>query len=417
MTSNLATCRFGVRVLLLCAVALLGAWGIISAVGLWSARRPPAGKQPDVFIYLVDAIRADHVGCYGYHRPTTPNLDVFASEAVLFEQAQATSSWTRPSVASIFTGLYAWTHGTRESTQGLADWTVPMPKLLAEEGYATAVFSGNPNITEDTGFGRGVDHFFYNDRTTTWPLNVEARRWLRSLPENQPAFVYIHAMDTHVPYAPSPESFALFDTGATSDVDGSVASLRGIAKRHHGLSEDDLRHLMDLYDGCLRDADAGFADFLAMLKRVERYENAIVIFLADHGEAFGEHETFQHGLILSEELLRVPMFVRYPGGRDAGLRVAQTVSLIDILPTLADEVGLDVEAIPYRLEGECLFGDSNGRTVLADVRAWDTGEDLTATIDAGGIHFIPNPTVSRAAPTVEMTDELRDSLRSLGYLD
>ncbi|NIM67895.1 MAG: sulfatase-like hydrolase/transferase, partial [Armatimonadetes bacterium] len=215
----------------------------------WRLRSNPSQtrteRPPDVFIYLIDALRADHLGCYGYSRPTSPNTDRFAREAVLYEQAHAASRWTRASVATLLTGLYPSAHSVmHKKTDKLAEWPVMLSEALKEAGYRTCSIVTNSHVTEAFGFDQGVDVFKSgNLRTPDW-VNSRAAEFLAAQDRSHPVFVYLHTVEPHSPYAPEPETFRRFDRGFEGSCDGSVEALRKVGWIRPKLTTEDIQHLI-----------------------------------------------------------------------------------------------------------------------------------------------------------------------------
>lgn len=350
-------------------------------------RRPE--RPADVFIYLIDALRADHLGCYGYHRDTSPVMDTFAAEATLYERAHTPATWTRPSVATLFSGLNPTVHGAVHWSDGLAEWPVLMPEILKDAGYTGRAFVTNGNVTADMGFDQGWDELVFRQRTAQW-VNRMAERALRQQDPDEPMFMYCHTVEPHMPYTPGPDALRRFDRGIPGRCDGTPEALGALGVLDPDLSTEDVEHLLDLYDGEVWEADQGFGDFLHILKRAGRYEDSLIILLSDHGEAFDEHDTLGHGWDLNQETMHVVLVIKYPNGRHGGLRVKQRVAMADILPTVLAEVGLRPE-LPYRLAGQDLAyvtmaaAPEPSRRVYGEVSRWDGNDvNLVAVIDEDG---------------------------------
>lgn len=356
------------------------------------ARQAARRKQrpPDVFIYLIDALRADHLGCYGYGRETSPFIDSFAAHCTLYENAQTGATWTRPSVATLLSGLHATVHGAMHTCDGLAEWPVLLPEMVHRAGYVTRCITANVSATAKCGFDQGYDEFIYLRFAPASWINMMVGKRLRAEDPAQPVFMYLHIMEPHGPYTPRPESFALFDRGFEGRCDGSSDGLNALSYLYPDLSEVDVEHLLDLYDAEVYEADQAFAEFIEILKRFGRYENSIVVLVSDHGEAFGEHDTRAHGFDLNQETMHVALLVKFANGECAGVRVERRVSLADVLPTLLAEVGLSLE-LPYPLPGGDLRqaamvpGSKNRLPVYSEVARLDSNAvDLAAVIDEDG---------------------------------
>ncbi|HUU53611.1 MAG TPA: sulfatase [Armatimonadota bacterium] len=442
--------------------------------------RPQEGstRQPDVFIYVIDALRPDHLGCYGYERGTSPAIDAFAAGATQYMEALTPTTWTRPSVATLLTGLYPSVHGAMHNSDGLAEWPVLLPEVLQEAGYGTLCVTANPHIDEAFGFKQGYERFVMRRAGTAGWVRSQAESFLAGRGGEEPVFMYLHTMEPHDPYRPRPESRRRFDRGIGGECDGSVEGLTAAGRVNPKLSAENIAHLVDLYDAEVFDADRGFAEFVQMLKRSGRLDNALVILTADHGEAFGEHDTMSHGRNLNVEEMHVPLIVRFPGGRDGGTQVEERVGLHDLVPTVLAEVGARPK-LSYALPGRELPGASSApkagrsRRFYAELSQFGGNEiDLVGVIDEDGFKRVidlsaaPRETAARKslglwdtgadpgeerevsgrlpvraaydeqliaqwlleqrqvrqgltgapAPRVQISDELEKQLRSLGYL-
>lgn len=316
---------------------------------------PRTRERPNIIIYLVDALRADHLGAYGYLKPVSPEIDRFAREATLFEHAVAQSSWTRPSVASLFTGLWPHVHAVNQARGRLPGEALTLAEILRSAGYRTAGFVTNPNVSPPTGLGQGFDHY-------AW-LKAEHRRWKRADEVNaavfdwlgtatggEPFFLYVHPMDPHDPYDPTPE----FRRRFAGDVPADFPTTPRARFAH---SPAELAHLRALYDAEIAFNDLHFGRLLKHLKERGLYDDSLIIFLSDHGEEFAEHGGWKHGRTLFAESVNVPLIVKYPAVRD-GLRVAEPVQQVDVLPTILDYLGLEP---PASLPGRSLLPLQSGR--------------------------------------------------------
>lgn len=346
-------------------------------------------RPPDVFIYLIDALRADHLGCYGYQRETSPAIDAFAAEATQFEDAHTPTTWTRPAVATILSGLYASVHGAMHYSDGLADWPVLLPEILRELGYSRRAYVTNANVTAAMGFDQGWDELIYLQSTASW-VNAMAGRALAHEDPDRPVFMYLHTVEPHGPYTPRPENLEKFDRGFKGRCDGSQEALDALDVLYPDLSEVDVQHLLDRYDAEVYEADQGFAGFLDVLREAGRYEDSLIILVSDHGEAFTEHDTLGHAWELNQEDMHILFVVRFPQNRHGRTRVAERASLVDVAPTVLSEVGVRPE-LPYELPGRSLaqlaqLSTPNAtRRIYGEVSRWDSNDlDLVGVIDEDG---------------------------------
>lgn len=340
----------------------------------------PAAPAPSlVLMVVVDALRPDHLGCYGHSRPTSPKIDAFARDAVLFENAFATSSWTKPSVPSIFTGKLPSGHGVFEgsskdragkiSSDLLSSDEFTLAESLRQAGYRTGAFVKNAQLKPFLGFDQGFDR--YDEGIGDAPaVHAAFLKWFdqqRAEAPEAPVFGYVHVLDVHWPYLPTDSAAALFPLpeGARSLTRDEQKQLRDtINDGVQTLGEIDREAIRTLYDGCIRGYDDSFGTLLEALAERDALEDALIIFTSDHGEEFGENGRLGHGHSLSDALLRVPLIVRLPGGRRSGTVNDSMVSLIDLFPTVGRLCGAEV---PDSLQGKDLFAAREQQPVFAEL--------------------------------------------------
>ncbi|MBN2405912.1 MAG: sulfatase [Coriobacteriia bacterium] len=383
-------------------------------------------RPPDVFIYVIDALRADHLGCYGYGRNTSPNIDEFTAHATLYHHAHTPATWTRPAMASTLSGLYPSVHGAVHMGDQLAEWPVLLPEILRDAGYVTRCLTANANVTAECGFDQGYTEFKHVPYAPATLLTEMMGRRLRQEEPDQPVFALLHTMEPHAPYTPPAEHRSLFDRGIEAAVDGSADALNSLSYVRPEWSDVDVQHLLDLYDAEIYEADSAFGAFLDMLKSTDRYDHSLIILMSDHGESFGEHDTRAHGFDLNRETMGVMLVVKYPGRRQAGTRIPQPASLIDVLPTALAQVGLRPE-IPYQLPGQNLASftsDAEGRLsrVFAEVsRLDDNAVDLVGVIDEDGFKRVMDvsvaPRETAAQGSLGLWDTREDSQEMVNLVD
>lgn len=315
-----------------------------------------------VLLFLVDTLRADRLGCYGYDRDTSPALDRLAEDGVLFENCFAQSSWTKPATASILTGLHPSFHGANHRFTVLPEDLVTLPQLLRDHGYRTGAFLANGFIFDRRmGFDRGFDEFRgYGDPPPDSPVQyvrgespvTDAIEWIEGGGE-EPFFAFVHIVDPHSPYgAPAPyeSKFAApYDGRLKSPVDFTLD--REVI---HELDESDWEFVRSLYDGEIAYSDAQFARILKSLRERGLSEETLVVFVSDHGEEFYDHRDFGHPPTILQELIHVPLVVKIPGLPDEvrGLRMKGACRQVDLLPTILDSVGVP---IPPEIQGTSLL--------------------------------------------------------------
>jgi arylsulfatase A-like enzyme len=356
----------------------------------------------NVVVVVLDCVRADRLGCYGYARDTSPNLDAFAAGATRFQQAVTAGVWTLPSMASTLTGLYPSQHGLNRIDRGLGRELATLPQRLAAAGYRTAGFTANPHGGRSFGLDRGFQEFheFWgipgtadggllargyrrvrprlrqavkrSQTLTSAVIRLQRRRaestggsgrrlaaaaaaWLRQARAGrQPFFALVHFMESHVPYAPPPAHARRFlDEAARRrvaaiDHDG-MAFLAGVKP----LDGEELALLGSLYD-----ATIGYGDELLASVLAAAGDDALVVVTADHGQQLGEHGLVGHFFSVYEPLARVPLVVRHPGLPSGP--VERPVQSIDLYPTVLDAAGIDPGGSP----AVSLLAGSDARPVL-----------------------------------------------------
>jgi arylsulfatase A-like enzyme len=304
-------------------------------------------EAPLAIVYLVDTLRADHTSVYGYERPTTPELQAFASDAVTFDAAVAHASWTKPSVASLFTSQLPGHHLTVQLRDPLAPGQITLAEMLQARGVSTGAVIANSVIFADGNhFEQGFDGFHgLHDASGQISKSVDADRvvdtalaWLATR-RGLPSFLYIHTMDPHVPYEPPPPFDSRFGPAPTTEHPG-------VDPRTDYREPLDRERLVGQYDGEVAFGDREFGRFLRELRARGLYERALVLFTADHGEEFLDHGHWLHGRTLFDELIRVPLLLKLPGRAAAGRRIAEQVQLVDVLPTVLRHLELQVPPPP-----------------------------------------------------------------------
>ena len=310
------------------------------------ARAADAPRQPNVIVYLIDALRADRLGCYGDVPSITPAIDRFAQQAILFENAIAQSSWTKASVASIMTGLWPVAHGANKRNHELSAAALTLPEILRDAGYATAGFITNPNVTAEFGFDQGFDEYAdLGNETRADGVTEAVVDWLdHRRSDRQPFFLYIHTIDPHDPYDPPAEYRERYAPGVAAAVAGESGKiLHDLQVGRRPVTSELVAELQALYDAEIAFNDHGFGTLMAALNERALYRDALIVLVSDHGEEFYEHDHFKHGQTLHVESLRVPLILKLPGA-PAPRRISAVVQHLDILPTLVRYLDLSVPA-------------------------------------------------------------------------
>jgi len=324
--------------------------------GLAGCGGEAAPHPRNLVLVSLDTLRADRLGCYGYGRETSPNLDDFAGESVLFEYAVAHANETVRSHRSLFASNYPTQSLVFRDRPVLADW-------MREAGFATGGFTDGGPMSKDFGFDQGFDQ--YVEWGTGLKLKTrQALSWLDTLPAEKPFFLFVHCFNIHAPYNPPPPHDTAFSQGSPSTIAPSQTAQ--ILRRARGmglaegeepprLTEADLRWISDLYDGEIRYTDELLDRFFLELENRGLLDTSVIVVLSDHGEEFLDHGSVLHGHTLYQELTRVPLIIRSPGL--ASRRVPGVVGLIDVVPTVFDLLGLEP---PMEAAGTSLLPMVNG---------------------------------------------------------
>jgi choline-sulfatase len=348
--------------------------------------KPP--RPPNVVIYLVDTLRADHLGVYGYDKPTSPRIDAFARDAVVFEDAQAQASWTRPAVASIFTGLEPDRHDVQTRDDSISPESVTLAELLSASGYRTVGVVTNGNAGETFGFAQGFDRFVraVQDDREADRVNVLAFRELEEIEE--PFFLWVHTIDPHAPYEPREEwrERFYFDSGSEKDL-GDMEQLKAF-RRGDPATAEERREVISLYDAEIAFNDEYFGQLLDRLEELGFYDDAMIAFVSDHGEEFWEHDNWGHGHTLYEENLNVPLLVKLPG-RTGGGRVAETVQQTDLFATALDVAGVELPSYVNAISLRRWIEDDAFRAPPRDITSFlDLDGQEGASVIADGFKLI-----------------------------
>lgn len=306
--------------------------------GLWlgGCRKASSRKRPNLILISIDTLRADHLGCYGYSRPTSPIIDKFASEGLLFEDVSSTSPWTLPSHASVLTGLYPHHTGVRTRRNSLPDSVVTLADVFTKHNFITAAAVNSYWLNRNNRLNQGFHDFAYvrEDVKQIAPSNIEnmALKWL-SKHRGKPFFLFLHYYDIHSDYRFLPRYEKQFVRPYSGIANGSTAQLLRCRAGKLSLNQLDARHLIDLYDASIRQMDDGLGRLFKFLETKQLFDDTFVVIISDHGEEFLEHSSFLHGRTYFQEIIKVPLLLRGPD-IPKSKRIKHIVSLVDVMPTL-----------------------------------------------------------------------------------
>ncbi len=315
-------------------------WG---APLLYRARVPrPVAHPPNVLLISLDTLRADRLGCYGYTRNTSPNLDRFAGESVLFETAIAPSPWTSPSHASAFTGITPLVHqaGVLSAGYHLQGSFITLAERLRDQGYLTGAFTEGVAMRGRLGFAQGFERYaegLHPESHVTGRVEHTfgtAAEWLARF-GHLPFFLFVHTYEPHAPYDAPDDILAQY-------VDLDDPAETRIPRLDNTPAER--AHASNRYDAGIAYTDREFGRFMARVRELALLDDTLVIIFSDHGQAFWEHGLGGHASGLHDPQLHVPLIVRFPGGAYGGTRVTRQVGLSDVFATTLDVLGFDVPA-------------------------------------------------------------------------
>jgi arylsulfatase len=317
----------------------------------------------NVVLFLLDATRADHLGVYGYHRDTTPNIDALAAQGTLFEDAFSEGAYTFPSLAALMVGRLPVDGNLLKPRKFRAE-DIMLAERARAAGYRTYAYSESPFASRGMQFDRGFSDFDeafpYTPRfATEQPRLSTAAAIARTLQwmdgnRQDPLFVYLHILRPHNPYSPPPPFLGRFGSSPERTGLGSTETLIGVQRGTRTLDPEELRQIMALYDENLAYGDYLFGTLWQGLRALDLDARTLIVVCSDHGEAFLEHGQILHGRTVYDEMTRIPLIIRDPRIRQPR-RQSGLVQLTDVTATLVDIFGT--------VSGPPLYGRSLNPTV------------------------------------------------------
>lgn len=346
-------------------------WAALCLQACSPSGEPPT-TRPNVVLIVMDTTAASHLSLHGYPRPTSPHLERIAAEGTVFLRAFSSAPWTLPSHASLFTGLYPLQHGASFEHPHLNQGTLTLAEILRRRGYRTVGFSNNAWVGDNTGLHDGFlsftkvmtwnqDSDAYTLRTSTWTSSgyqhsMETKTLTSALEDSgaaltnqlireelhghdfhrQPLFLFVNFLEPHLPYRP-PGDFArrMFDN---EDTEKRARQVRQDVHAHETgfapMSEEQFALLRGLYDGEVAYVDHQVGELLTFLEELGILDNTLLVITADHGEQIGDHGFLGHNLNVYDDLLHVPLVVRYPPLFDAGTTVEEAVETRDVFASI-----------------------------------------------------------------------------------
>lgn len=335
----------------------LRAAALLALVGCTESTTPPepTARRPNVLLIVLDTTRRDRLSTYGHRVETTPHLSRIAAEGVLYENCITPGSWTLPSHASLFTGLFPRDHHATVEHLHLDDEFVTLAETLGDAGYATVGFTNNAWLSKGMGMTQGFAEWQeidardwgYSD-TGAQVTNRRALAWLDARPDpSRPFFMFINYFEPHLPYAPPPPYDTRYVPG---DADpATLAALRkwknprelGFILKQPGMevTARQFELLLSQYDGEIAYLDSRLGELFDALGERRLLDDTVLVITSDHGEHFGEHGMMDHKMSLYDVLVHVPLVVRYPPAFPGGRRIRAHVQTIDVFPTLVRLAG------------------------------------------------------------------------------
>lgn len=374
------------------------------------------GQKPNVLLLVLDAVRSDHVSCYGYDRDTTPNIDALAKSGVRYANAIAPSIWTPTVHGAIFTGRYPSHTGIYGDSLDIPSDVETLPEALSDAGYRTFAASAGAHIRRDRGYSRGLDEYVETRRVgldidffkkvltdrsfakqvgftlTCGPDDKSRYKYDRlkrfvddAVADDDPFFGFVNAKTAHQPFNPPRPYKKMFCEGfgrpryeflerLHAKLDGEPQRLSGfdIEKlrevSHSGgdgwvageveMSEEEWSVIRSWYDGAIRYLDSLVGDLISHLRDTGVYEDTMLIITSDHGDNFGDHGMSSHNFCLYDSLVHVPLVVKPPEDEPTGRVIDEQVSLVDLEPTIREAAGVPCDNYPHT---ESLLGFEDRR--------------------------------------------------------
>jgi arylsulfatase A-like enzyme len=360
-------------------VVALGILAATFAAGCGTEPNATGTKAPSIILIVIDTLRADYLGCYGFEGPVSPHLDGLANESVLFDRCSSQAPWTTPSVASMMTSLYPEAHGVllapddprdqrtwrKRWTRAIPSSTVSLAGTLRDRGYRTGAFIANPFIAKGLGFEQGFDAFdesaaLRGDRDSTSLLEAGLGWLLAAGDSGAPTFLYLHLMDVHGPYEASEADFEAIrgapglgpPLSLNSTGFGRIQPYLRKPRWAKGRDRFELRLWRGRYASGVHAADRNLGTFFQHLRGSGLWDQQVVVVTSDHGEELFDHGGWDHGFSLHEHQLHVPLMIRLPKGDLGGTRINGLVRLTDLMPTLISLAGV---ASPTEIVGSSLL--------------------------------------------------------------
>lgn len=383
-------------------------------------------KPANLLIISLDTLRADHLGCYGHHRNTSPFLDklVQNKNVVLFENCVAQSPTTIPSHMTLFTSLHPLVHGVTNQSHNLRAKkailpnTLTLAQLMDKAGYQTAGITDGGNLYPIFGLAQGFKEYACKYEGAEVKTD-QAIQWFENLSLLRPYFLFLHTYEIHAPYTPPAPFHEMFTKennswireycfGENAKIQNDLSGFNLLFDQKDRFTEEDCAYLEGLYDGCIAYTDTQMERLWSFLEEKNLLENLLVVILSDHGEEFNEHGDFKHSTLYNE-VVKVPLIFILPKGKDKIIlnRVKDIVGLVDVMPTILELMA--IKAPPY-LQGKSLVplwtqeGADWNRPVYSEITKFQSPIPVLRAVQAGQTKLIKDPDGKR----FEVYDLLKD---------
>ena len=363
----------------------------------------PSLQKPKVILISIDTLRANHLGCYGYDRSTSPNIDNFVKDSVLFKNVYAQSSWTLPSHLSMLFSLNSASHQVYFKNQKIDNSFPSLASFLRDNGFVTYAFTGGGYVSSVFGFSKGFDWYgepiggpyAFLVKNEAEKLFEYTADWLKKN-KDKSFFLFLHTFQTHGPYfCPPPWNEAFLNNKAKWKKIHCRMFLESKG-RDYKFNCDEINNIISLYDGEIKYTDEMLIrPLITLLKELKIYDNTILVITSDHGEEFNDHGGWEHGRTLYDELIRVPLIIKFPHSAFKGKKVEAKSRLIDIMPTLLEATSTKYEK--HKLDGKSLMELISGkekkdRTFISDLAYKNVDDPCPALVatNRSDLKFIIN---------------------------
>lgn len=351
-------------------------------LGIVVDRKLNGPKGPSVVLIIIDTVRVDHVGCYGYRRNVTPNIDRLSSHSILYKNAISAAPWTSPSLGSMFTSQYPAVLGFKGKPIIIGQEFLTMAEIFKENNYQTKGIISYAYVSSSLGFNQGFDSYDEENakghgHISSPSITDKAISFLRKR-GNTRFFLFLHYFDPHYDYVLH-EDYDYYP-----DYDGPLHSgqpIRELREKAPHMRANDIEYIKALYDSEIRFTDEYIGKLLDELKELELYDNTLIVFTADHGEEFLERGNYWigHTKTLYQEQIHVPLMIKLPESNKQRI-VHEYVGLIDLMPTIIDYTGLWIPET-YRHEGQIIDASNapepGNRIIMSETKRWAVLQSAT----------------------------------------